>query len=190
MTNLEATKDITIKIDHFSGLNSTFAIMLKAAMIVAEEEGILVVPTCGLRTPWEQARLWKGQHSQEDIDRLICFRKEQMPFIVGLIEEVDAQAAPEKDPRISWLFPIQYEFPGFSMSQWGLAMDFVIVTTDSNDIIDKAMLYDKFRDIAEQFLLTVKPWGYVELTKPANILRSMSYVEIDRRCRERWGMPS
>lgn len=99
--------------DH-TRLDPDFADRLEIAILAAKREEVFMVPYCGERDVWEQARLWRQSRSTGVINRkLEWLRSHKAHFIADVIEEVGPQAGRWATNAI----------PGMSWHQWGLACD-------------------------------------------------------------------
>lgn len=194
------------EIDHFAGLDRGFETKVREAMEEAQAEGMSVIPTCGLRPPWEQAKLWRGTRSKHLICRVIDYYQNIMPYVTSLIEDVGFQKRRENDSRLGWPFPIGHEMPALSSHQWGLALDFVLVPAPETNPwiknIEIGVKYDRFAGIAERHDLFATTWGHLEClaaqkaktsawktTRAKTDLDPADHLaDLDRRCREKWGL--
>lgn len=71
-----------------------------------------------LRTPWQQARLWRGSRSRAVISaRIVDLRSSGAGYLADVLEAVGPQSGP----------PVTNAIPGLSWHQWGEAADLVLV---------------------------------------------------------------
>ena len=76
-------------------------------------------PCCTIRSPWEQARLWRSSRSREEISEFIeNLKKNGAHVLVGYIESVGPQHGNKEVTKAA---------PGFSWHQFGEAMDCFVV---------------------------------------------------------------
>lgn len=79
-----------------------------------ERQGVHMVPYCTLRTPQEQAELWRQGRPTWLIERRIKnLRRNGADFLADCIE----RAGPQRGNRVTGAIP------GLSWHQWGLAVD-------------------------------------------------------------------
>lgn len=71
-----------------------------------------------LRTPWQQARLWRGSRSRAVISaRIVDLRSSGAGYLADVLEAVGPQSGP----------PVTRAIPGLSWHQWGEAADLFLV---------------------------------------------------------------
>lgn len=87
------------------------------------QQGWVLVPFFTLRTPWEQARLWRQSRARSTIERHVAsLRQLGAPHLAGVIESVGPQHG-------RWATNAK---PGRSWHQWGEGLDcFVEVDGDA-----------------------------------------------------------
>lgn len=97
-------------------LLSPFAAKVQQTLDLCKAQGLIMVPICTIRTPQEQAKLWRQSRTSEQI-KAKCeeLRKVGGSFLAELIEK----AGPSSGPQVTKVIP------GFSWHQWGEAVDCV-----------------------------------------------------------------
>ena len=100
------------------GLTDEFAEKVQAMMSVIRGEGMSVKPFFGLRSPTEQAKLWRQSRTWEEIERKMEeLNKAGAPLLAKCIGHVGAQRGPRVTNAI----------PGLSWHQYGEAVDCFVV---------------------------------------------------------------
>lgn len=71
-----------------------------------------------LRTPWQQARLWRQSRTRETVSaRIVDLRSSGAGYLADVLEAVGPQSGP----------PVTRAIPGLSLHQWGEAADLFLV---------------------------------------------------------------
>lgn len=105
-------------------LEPTFKAAIEKVLQLCLDDGFELRPYCGVRDPWEQARLWRRSRSKSEVQHGIEFLKSvKAPFLASILEDVGPQPADKW--RTSAL-------PGQSWHQWGLAVDCVVMEKNGN----------------------------------------------------------
>lgn len=145
--------------------------------------GILVKPVCGIRSPKEQAKLWRRsretEHIEEMIDKLELLGA---PYIAQCLRDAGPQTG-------SWA---TNSLPGESWHQWGEAMD-LLVMNDAGVVVDDGddPQYTELGEIAKELGLTSgafwvhKDAGHVQLRKEG-VRTFYEWYEIDRIMRSKF----
>lgn len=110
--------------DILSQLEPEFASKIKQLIANCAAKGVSMVPYCGIRTPFEQAKLWRQsrtKHQVEEMLHVLKFRKAE--FIRHCIESVGPQ------PMKGWATSTP---PGISWHQWGKAVDCYLKDSHNN----------------------------------------------------------
>lgn len=77
-------------------------------------QGVVMEPFCSLRSPQEQAKMWRQSRSIDEINAQIAsFRQAGADFLADCLEMVGPQYGEPTTDRL----------PGFSWHQWGQAVD-------------------------------------------------------------------
>ena len=143
-----------------------------------------------LRSPLDQARLWRQSRSKEEIEAKIAeLNNQSAPFLADCIARAGRQDGD----------PVTNAIPGLSWHQWGEAVDcFWLVDGEAEWSIRKEINglngYKVYAEEAQAAGLTAgglwssfKDWPHVQLRSAASPLKVMSLIEIDRTMKERFG---
>lgn len=96
------------------GLVPEFEETVQVVLDECSRQGFVMRPYCGLRTPYEQAKLWRQSRSTQEIQLQINKLKSHgCDFLAKCLEDVGPQYGPY----------ITAALPGFSWHQWGEAVD-------------------------------------------------------------------
>jgi peptidoglycan L-alanyl-D-glutamate endopeptidase CwlK len=147
-------------------------------------------PYTTLRSPLEQARLWRQSRSKEEIEAKIAeLRSESAPFLADCIERVGSQLGD----------PVTNAIPGLSWHQWGEAVDCFWLVDGAAEWSAKKKInglngYQVYAEEAQAAGLTAgglwtsfKDWPHVQLRSAGSPLGAMSLAEIDREMERRFG---
>ena len=151
--------------------------------------GVTMRPYMGLRTPLEQAKLWRQSRAREVIDQKIQqLRQAGANFLADCLET----AGPQNGP------PVTNAIPGLSWHQWGEAVDsFWFVNGDAEWSTDKLIGgingYHVYADQAETVGIfpgghwtSFKDWPHVQFRKAASPLDVMNLVDVDAEMQRRF----
>ncbi|WP_028583882.1 M15 family metallopeptidase [Desulfogranum mediterraneum] len=95
-------------------LSPEFRIQVEPLLESCQESGYPMRPFSTLRSPFEQARLWRQSRSSQQIERVIDELKDtHAPFLAHCLESVGPQNGRHVTNAI----------PGLSWHQWGEALD-------------------------------------------------------------------
>lgn len=159
------------------------------------KQEIRMVPYDTLRSPWEQAKYWRQSRATGEIRREINkLRSNGAPFLASVLESVGPQFGRH----------VTNALPGNSWHQWGEGMDcFWEVEAGTAEwsttrLVNGKNGYRVYADEADRLGLDAgghwsrfKDWPHVQLRKDADPRRAgMSWPEIDREMRERFGVSS
>lgn len=96
-------------------LSPGFAAALEKLIQKCLSHGATMVPYTGLRTPWEQAKLWRRSRSSTMANAKIAqLRNDGAEFLAQVIEDVGPQPTGDE---------VTKAIPGYSWHQWGEAVD-------------------------------------------------------------------
>lgn len=91
-----------------------FKALVEKGLELCSDSGLEMRPICAIRTPQEQAKLWRQSRSLEEIRiKLSVLRMGEADFLADCIERVGPQNGPQ----------VTKALPGFSWHQWGEAVD-------------------------------------------------------------------
>jgi peptidoglycan LD-endopeptidase CwlK len=178
-----STRDLNLLVDEFR--RKVIALLDRCTA-----RGATMRPYFTLRSPFEQARLWRQSRSREQIEAKIAeLRSKSAPFLADCIERVGPQHGD----------PVTNAVPGLSWHQWGEAADcFWLVDGEAEwsprKEINGLNGYQVYAEEAQAAGLTAgglwpsfKDWPHVQLRSSSSPLQVMSLTEIDTRMKERFG---
>lgn len=153
--------------------------------------GIEMRPSATLRSPFEQAKLWRQSRSKQTVQNKIAqLRNLDADFLAFCLESVGPQPS---GPNVTG------SIPGLSWHQWGEAIDcFWLVNGD--DVWDPDLKinglngFRVYAQEAKQMGLTAgglwqnfKDWPHVQLKSAGSPTDVMSLTDVDRIMKERFG---
>jgi len=143
-----------------------------------------------VRSPFEQAKLWRQSRSREEIaEKLQWLRQNGGSFVAHCIESVGPQYGPHVTNAV----------PGLSWHQWGEAVDCFWLLDGKAEWSTRKQVegvngYRNYAGLAAQAGLTAgghwrsfKDWPHVQYRAESNPGRLYSLEEIDREMRQRFG---
>jgi hypothetical protein len=153
-------------------------------------KGVEMLPYFGIRTPFEQAMLWRQSRTAEEVAQKIAeLRTQGANFLAYCLESVG--------PRNG--APVTNAIPGLSWHQWGEAVDCAWVVAGKTEwsLQKKVNGINGYQVYAEQAVnlgldpgglwKSLKDWPHVQLRGASSPLKVMSLVEIDVTMKERFG---
>ena len=173
-----------------STLVNDFSSPLSDLITRCAARGIEMRPYNAVRTPFEQARLWRQSRAIDEITGKIAdLRTNGAGFLAFCLESVGPQHGD----------PVTNALPGLSWHQWGEAVDcFLVVdgkaewSTTKN--INGLNGYHVYADEAETLGLTsgghwksLKDWPHVQLRTAAAPSKTLSLLDIDAEMKRRFG---
>lgn len=178
-----STRDLGVLVDEFRP-------KVVALLDRCTARGAPMRPYFTLRSPFEQARLWRQSRSREEIDAKIAeLQSKSAPFLADCIRRVGPQLGD----------PVTNAVPGLSWHQWGEAVDcFWLVNGEaewsSRKTVDGLNGYHVYAEEAQAAGLTAgglwssfKDWPHVQLRSASSPLSLMSLKDIDDAMKERFG---
>lgn len=156
---------------------------VEALLERCKSKGLIMRPICTIRTPQEQAKLWRQSRTSEEI-RAKCseIRKNGGAFLADLIESV----GPCNGPQVTKVIP------GYSWHQWGEAVDCVWVKEGKAEWNDVGgyILYGK---MAAEFALdaganwrSFKDYPHVQWRAPG-VASVYTVRQVSEEMRKRFG---
>lgn len=155
-----------------------------------EAQGLPMRPFFTLRSPFEQAKLWRQSRSREQINAQIAkFKTQGATFLAHCIESVGPQNGP----------PVTNALPGFSWHQWGEAVDcFWLVDSkaewSAQKLLDGRNGYRFCAAEAKSLGLTpgglwpkLKDWPHVQLRVDSSPLKAYGLTGIDEEMEKLFG---
>lgn len=164
----------------------------KATLLLSQcqQSGIIMRPCFTIRTPFEQAKLWRQSRAREQIQQKISeLRNKGAHFLAFCIESVGPQHGE----------PVTNAIPGLSWHQWGEALDCFWVVDGKAEWSVKRLVNDQngFKVYANKakemglnaggFWSSIKDWPHVQFRKAPSPLPLFSLQEIDGRMKELYG---
>lgn len=175
--------DLNVLVPNFRDLVAT---MLQRCM----NRGVEMRPNATIRSPLEQAKLWRQSRTigeiQAKIDEL---NAADAPFLAACLRDVGPQHGD----------PVTNAIPGLSWHQWAEALDcFWVVngkaewsTTKKIDGLNGYRVYAEeavaLGLTAGGFFTSLKDWPHVQLQAAGSPLKVHTLVEIDREMDRRFG---
>jgi peptidoglycan LD-endopeptidase CwlK len=154
-----------------------------------QAEGVEMRPFITLRTPLEQAKLWRQSRAREEIIQKITeLRAAGAAYLAGCIEA----AGPQNGPHVT------DAPPGFSWHQWGEAADCFWVVDGKAEWSTKRLVggrngYRRYASVAADLALTpgglwprFKDWPHVQLRPENSPGGVMTLTDMDARLAERF----
>jgi hypothetical protein len=167
-----------------------FRLQVVALLDRCASRGTPMRPYFTLRSPFEQARLWRQSRSREQIAAKIAeLESKSAPFLADCIRRVGPQHGD----------PVTNAVPGLSWHQWGEAVDCFWLVDGQAEWSPRKEInglngYQVYAREAQAAGLTAgglwpsfKDWPHVQLRSASSPLGVMSLVEIDARMKERFG---
>ena len=168
----------------------SFREKVTALIAACGARGIEMRPSVAIRTPAEQARLWRQSRSREEIDQKTdSLRAAGAPFLADCIQRVGPQHGD----------PVTNAVPGLSWHQWAEAVDcFWLVDGRAEwSTVKKVGGLNGYRVYAEEaagLALTAggnwtsfKDWPHVQLRTDGSPDKSMPLQDIDAEMKHRFG---
>lgn len=167
----------------FESLNAQFADLCVQLITDCANDGILLRPYSGLRTPSEQAKLWRQGRPIGEIEVAARKLKDyKAPYLASCLLTV----GPQKGAKVT------NALPGESWHNWGEGLDFYVLDNNNQPIIDgENPLYFEFGKRAITLGLTAgvfwdKPdAGHVQL-RAEPVKAFYQWPDINRIMRERY----
>ncbi|CAB1367535.1 M15 family metallopeptidase [Denitratisoma oestradiolicum] len=167
-----------------------FSLQVEALLQRCNTEGLPMRPFFTLRSPFEQARLWRQSRSREQIQaQLTMLRARGAPFLAYCIESVGPQHGN----------PVTNALPGLSWHQWGEAVDCFWLLDGKAEWSATRKLgggngYRAYAAAAQDLGLTpgglwprLKDWPHVQWRSAGSPLKQYGWKEIDAEMERRFG---
>jgi hypothetical protein len=163
---------------------------MSALLHACQEQGVEMRPYFGVRSPFEQARLWRQSRSREDVEaKIASLRRQGALFLADCLESVGPQNGA----------PVTNAIPGLSWHQWGEAVDAVWVVAGKSEWSTKKKVagINGYAVYARQAAAagldpgglwkSLKDWPHAQLRSLSSPARIYTLAEIDRAMKERFG---
>ncbi len=154
------------------------------------QRGIEMRPYFTLRTPFEQAKLWRQSRAKEEIQKQIeDFKKAGADFLAFCLESVGPQQGDHVTDAL----------PGFSWHQWGEAVDcfWVVDGIAEWSSMKKVGGVNGYRIYAEEAVTleleagglwkSLKDWPHVQLRSVSHAGKIFSLKQINNEMQKRFG---
>lgn len=145
-----------------------------------EDRGFTLVPFFTLRSPIEQAKLWRSSRSGVEVETGINWLRDSgAPWLASVLDEIGPQFAKAESTKA---------YPGFSWHQWGEAIDCYWLA--NGKALWDGEGYDVYKAEAAKLGLTQISWErvHVQLRKESHPGKLWSVAEIDRAMKERFSV--
>jgi peptidoglycan L-alanyl-D-glutamate endopeptidase CwlK len=163
---------------------------VKTLIAACERRGVEMRPYQTVRTPLEQAKLWRQSRASEEIrEKIKDLRSKGAPFLADCIERVGKQHGPHVTNAV----------PGLSWHQWAEAVD-AFWAVDGKAVWDPSKKiggvngYQVWAAEAKKLGLDpgglwkrLKDWPHVQLRVDRSPAERYSLGEIDAEMRKRFG---
>lgn len=167
-----------------------FRTKIQELITLCNTAGIEMRPVSIIRSPFEQAKLWRQSRTGEEIKLKIKYlEKSGAVFLAHCLESVGPQSGKHSTNAL----------PGFSWHQWGEAIDCMWVIDGRSEwsLLKKVGGINGYRvytDIAVNLGLIpgglwkrIKDWPHVQFRCDASPGKVMSLLEIDAEMKSRFG---
>ena len=174
-----------------TALTPEFNSKLTDLLAACQDQGVEMRPYFGIRTPFEQAKLWRQSRTREEINKKIAELQDKgAPFLGHCLESVGPQNGPY----------VTNALPGLSWHQWGEAVDcfWVVAGQAEWSTVKKVNACNGYRVYANCAVQlgvdagglwrSLKDWPHVQLRKAGSPTGVWGIDEIDQRMRERFGI--
>lgn len=172
-------------------LDEAFREKMQSLLAALDAIGVEMRPYFGVRTPEEQAILWRQSRSREEISAAIArLRSGGADFLADILRDV----GPRHGPHVT------NALPGLSWHQWGEAVDCFwavngVAEWSSTKLVDGINGYRVYATKAKElgleaggFWSSLKDWPHVQLRRAGSPASAgMTLAEIDEQMRNRYG---
>lgn len=172
-----------------TALTPEFNNKLRELLLACQGQGVEMRPYFGIRTPFEQAKLWRQSRTREEINKKITDLKAQgAPFLAHCLESVGPQNGPH----------VTNALPGLSWHQWGEAVDCLWVVAGQAEwsTVKQVNARNGYRVYAEQSVQlgldagglwrSLKDWPHVQLRQAGSPAKLYSLADIDKAMQEKF----
>ena len=173
------------------GLEPKIYEMTSSLLDSLKSAGVEMRPCVAIRTPTEQAKLWRQSRSIEEIVSAIArLRNGGASYLAHVVDAVGPQHGP----------PVTQALPGLSWHQWGEAVDCFWAVNggaewSTSKILDGINGYKIYASRAKEFGLVAgglwrsfKDWPHVQLRQQGSpTAAGYSLAEIDKAMKTRFG---
>jgi peptidoglycan LD-endopeptidase CwlK len=173
-----------------SKLSADFRSKIETLINNCKMQNVEMRPYFGIRTPFEQAKLWRQSRSSEEVrERISTLKTDGAKFLAHCIESVGAQlTGPEVTKAI----------PGLSWHQWGEAVDSVWIVDGKANWSERQLVngingYKVYAEEAKKLSLDAglfwrfKDSPHVQLRPVGSPQKMFGLLEIDKKMEEMFG---
>jgi hypothetical protein len=163
---------------------------LHLLLAACREQGVEMRPYFGIRTPFEQAKLWRQSRTRDQINKKIAeLNAAGATFLASCIDSVGPQSGA----------PVTNALPGLSWHQWGEAADCAWIVDNKTEWSTQKKVsgingYSLFAQEARKAGLdpgglwkSLKDWPHVQLQSVSSPAKIYNLAEIDKVMKERFG---
>jgi peptidoglycan L-alanyl-D-glutamate endopeptidase CwlK len=176
----------------YEDFHPEFSVEVDNLLAACSAAGIEMVPTYAVRTPWEQARIWRQSRSRQQVQEMVAsLRNRGADWLAECLESV----GPQKDgPKATG------SIPGYSWHNWGEAIDCVWVVDKKQEwsttrLVNGVNGYKLYADIAEKMGLThglrrghENEWDWVHVQlRPISVEKAYTVEAVEREMMVRYG---
>lgn len=154
------------------------------------DAGVQMRPYFTVRTPLEQAKLWRQSRSAEEIGKMLSdLKAKDAPFLAHCIESAGPQHGE----------PVTNSIPGLSWHQWGEAVDCCWIVDGAAEWSTVKLRAGRngYRVYSEQaaglgltaggYWKSIKDWPHVQLQKASSPKSVYNLQFIDQEMQKRFG---
>jgi hypothetical protein len=183
LENEPPSRDMNLLID-------TFRLKVEGVLERCAARGTPMRPYYTIRSPFQQAILWRQSRTREEVDARVAELQDQSaPFLADCLTRVGPQQGPPRTNAI----------PGLSWHQWGEAVDCFWLVDNAAEWSSKKKIngvngYQIYAEEAQSAGLTAgglwtsfKDWPHIQLRADSSPLKTMSLMEIDAEMKQRIG---
>jgi peptidoglycan L-alanyl-D-glutamate endopeptidase CwlK len=155
-----------------------------------KDAGYPMQPTFAIRTPVEQAALWRRSRTGEQVTQQIQKLRDQG---AGFLADCIVTAGPQNGEHVT------NALPGMSWHQWGEALDCVWIVNGKENwstdlLVNGKNGYSVYAALAKELGLNAgaywksfKDWPHVQLRSASGPLSVMSLQQVNDTMKERFG---
>ena len=172
-------------------LDPVFQQKVVAVLEACSDRGVRMVPSQAVRSPHEQARLWRQSRSRQQIDdALAMLRDAGAPYLAEVLEGVGPQEGRH----------VTNALPGNSWHQWGEAVDCFWLVDNAAEWsttrkVNGVNGYHVYAEAAQAegldaglFWTSLKDAPHLQLRATANPVKSgLSWAQVDQQMQVRFG---
>lgn len=167
-------------------LDAPFRMSVEQVLAGCHARGVEMRPFYTLRTPAEQARMWRQSRATEEIEAAVArLSAGRAPYLADVLDGVGPQHGPH----------VTNALPGYSWHQWGLAVDCFWVVAGSAQWsptfeVDDQNGYQVYAEEARRLGLRAgadwSDWVHAQLPQDSSPARRYSMAAIDRAMKDRF----